>query len=415
VNGKRNEAEPKRLIVVGNGMAGLRFVEELLARADGRYRISIVGKETQPAYNRVLLSSLLAGEVSSEDVRFRDRGWYAEHGIELILGTPADGIDADVRLLHLADGRQLGFDRLVLATGSQPLLPAIPGMTLPGVLTFRDLADVDAIRAAARGGRRAVVIGGGLLGIEAAYGLVRAGLEVSLVHLMDRLMERQLDPRAGQLLRTAVEANGIRVILHSETEAIEGHASAEAVRLKGGRLLPADLVVVAVGIRPETTLARQAGIACKRGIIVDDSLATSVAGIYALGECAEHRGVCYGLVEPCYTQARILADLLSGGNDSYAGSVLATNLKVSGVGVFSTGDFLGEDGTEEIILSDPGLPAYKKLVIRRSAEGQQLIGAVLFGDIADGLWYQQLIRSATPVGAKRADLIFGRDFVEAAA
>ena len=256
----------------------------------------------------MLLSSLLAGEVSAQDARFRDRGWYAEHGIELILGTPADSIDADARLLHLADGRKLGFDRLVLATGSQPLLPPIPGIDLKGVLTFRDLADVDAIRAAAGGGRRAVVIGGGLLGIEAAYGLVRAGLEVSLVHLMDRLMERQLDPRAGQLLRKAVEAKGIRVILHGETQAIEGDAAVEAVRLKDGRLLPADLVVVAIGIRPETTLARQAGIACNRGIIVDDNLATSVAGIYALGECAEHRGVCYGLVEPCYTQARILAE-----------------------------------------------------------------------------------------------------------
>jgi nitrite reductase (NADH) large subunit len=288
-------------------------------------------------------------------------------------------------------------------------------MDLQGVLTFRDLADVDAIRAGAGRGRRAVVIGGGLLGIEAAYGLVRAGLDVSLVHLMDRLMERQLDPRAGQLLSAAVEAKGIQVVLYGETEAIEGDAAVEAVKLKDGRLLPADLVVVAIGIRPEETLARQAGIACNRGIIVDDGLATSVAGIYALGECAEHRGVCYGLVEPCYTQARILADRLAGGNDAYAGSVLATNLKVSGVGVFSTGDFLAEDGTEEIILSDPGLPAYKKLVIRRSAEGQRLVGAVLFGDVADGLWYQQLIRSATPVGSMRADLIFGRDFVEVAA
>lgn len=415
MNCNGRETGRERLVVVGNGMAGLRFVEELLARACGRYQISIVGKEARPAYNRVLLSSLLAGEVSAQDARFRDRGWYAEHGIELILGTPADSIDADARLLHLADGRKLGFDRLVLATGSQPLLPPIPGIDLKGVLTFRDLADVDAIRTAAGGGRRAVVIGGGLLGIEAAYGLVRAGLEVSLVHLMDRLLERQLDPRAGQLLRKAVEAKGIRVILHGDTQAIEGDAAVEAVRLKDGRLLPADLVVVAIGIRPETTLARQAGIACNRGIIVDDNLATSVVGIYALGECAEHRGVCYGLVEPCYTQARILAERLAGGNDAYAGSVLATNLKVSGVGVFSTGDFLGEDGTEEIILSDPGLPAYKKLVIRRSAEGQRLVGAVLFGDIADGLWYQQLIYSATPIGPVRANLIFGRDFVEDAA
>lgn len=411
-----NEPMRERLIVVGNGMVGLRFVEELVARAEGRYRISIIGKEPQPAYNRVLLSSLLAGEVSAPDVRFRDRGWYAEHGLELLLGSAAESIDAGARVLRLADGRTLAFDRLVLATGSQPIHPPAPGMTLPGVMTFRDLADVEAIHAAAGGGRRAVVIGGGLLGIEAAYGLVRAGLEVSLIALRDRLLERQLDPRAGQLLRSAVEAKGIRVLLEAETEAVLGDVAAEAVKLKDGRLLPADLVVVAIGIQPEATLARQAGIVCNHGIVVDDGLATSVAGIYAIGECAEHRGVCYGLVEPGYAQARILAaGLAGGGGEAYAGSVLATNLKVSGVSVFSTGEFLGPKGTEEIILSDPGLLAYKKLVIRRDADGHRLVGAVLFGDIADGLWYQELIRSATPVGPMRSDLIFGRDFVEAAA
>ena len=411
-----NEPRRERLIVVGNGMVGLRFVEELVARAEGRYRISIIGKEPQPAYNRVLLSSLLAGEVSAPDVRFRDRGWYAEHGLELLLGSAAESIDAGTRVLRLADGRTLAFDRLVLATGSQPIHPPAPGMTLPGVMTFRDLADVEAIHAAAGGGRRAVVIGGGLLGIEAAYGLVRAGLEVSLIALRDRLLERQLDARAGQLLRSAVEAKGIRVLLEAETEAVLGDVAAEAVKLKDGRLLPADLVVVAIGIQPEATLARQAGIVCNHGIVVDDGLATSVAGIYAIGECAEHRGVCYGLVEPGYAQARILAERLAGGGgEAYAGSVLATNLKVSGVSVFSTGEFLGPKGTEEIILSDPGLLAYKKLVIRRDADGHRLVGAVLFGDIADGLWYQELIRSATPVGPMRSDLIFGRDFVEAAA
>ena len=410
-----NEPVRERLIVVGNGMVGLRFVEELLARAGDRYRTTVVGKEPQAAYNRVLLSSLLAGEVSAADVRFRDAAWYADHGIELLLGTPAESIDVSGRLLRLADGRTLAFDRLVLATGSQPILPSVPGMTLPGVLTFRDLADVEAIRAAAGEGRRAVVIGGGLLGIEAAYGLVRAGLEVDLLHLMDRLMERQLDPRAGQLLRSAVEAKRIRVLLEAETERVVGDVAAEAVKLKDGRLLPADLVVVAIGIRPEAELARRSGIACDRGIVVDSHLETSCSGIYAIGECAEHRGVCYGLVEPGYTQARVLAARLAGGGEVYAGSVLATNLKVSGVNVFSTGEFLCREGTEEIVLSDPGLPAYKKLVIRRNADGQRLVGAVLFGDTMDGLWYQELIRSATPVGPMRTDLIFGRDFVEAAA
>jgi nitrite reductase (NADH) large subunit len=405
----------ERLIVVGNGMVGLRFVEELLARTGDRYRITVVGKEPQPAYNRVLLSSLLAGEVSAEDVRFRDGAWYADHGIELMLRTPAESIDAAARLLRLADGRRLAFDRLILATGSQPIRPPVPGMTLPGVLTFRDLADVKAIRAAAGRGRRAVVIGGGLLGIEAAYGLVRAGLQVSLLHLMDRLMERQLDPRAGQLLQSALETKGIRVLLEAETEGVVGDVAAAAVKLKDGRLLPADLVVVAIGIRPEAELARESGIACSRGIVVGDHLETSFPGVYAIGECAEHRGICYGLVEPGYAQARILAARLAGGGGCYAGSVLATNLKVSGVSVFSTGEFLPAAGAEEIALSDPGLPAYKKLVIRRDADGQRLVGAVLFGDTADGLWYQELIKACTPVGPMRTDLIFGRDFVEAAA
>ena len=405
----------ERLIVVGNGMVGLRLVEELLARAPDRYDLTVVGKEPRPAYNRVLLSSLLAGEVSDEDVRLRDLAWYAENGVRLILGVQAEQLDPGTGTVRLADGSDLAFDRLVLATGSQPIRPPMPGLDLSGVLTFRDLADVDAIHAACARGRRAVVIGGGLLGIEAAYGLARAGLAVDLVHLMDRLMERQLDPRAGQLLKTAVESKGIRVVLEGETEAFEGRGTVEGVRLKDGRVLPADLVVVAIGIRPETTLARQAGIACNRGIAVDDRLETSAAGIHSIGECAEHRGVCYGLVEPGYAQARILAESLTGGSDTYTGSVLATNLKVSGVGVFSTGEFLGREGTEEIILSDPGLPAYKKLVIRRTAEGQRLVGAVLFRETMDGLWYQELIRSATPVGPMRTDLIFGRDFVEAAA
>ena len=405
----------ERVIVVGNGMVGLRFVEELLARAPDRYHLTVVGKEHRPAYNRVLLSSLLAGKITGADVRLRDQAWYAENGVQLILGTGAERLDPGTGTVRLEDGRDLAFDRLVFATGSQPTRPPIPGFDLPGVLTFRDLADVDAIRATCAQGRRAVVIGGGLLGIEAAYGLARAGLAVTVVHLMDWLMERQLDARAGQLLKSAVESKGVRVVLEGETEACEGRSSVEAVRLKAGRVLPADLVVVAIGIRPETKLARQAGIECNRGIVIDDHLETSVSGIHAIGECAEHRSVCYGLVEPGYAQARILAERLAGGSDTYTGSVLATNLKVSGVNVFSTGEFLGEGGTEEIILSDPGLEAYKKLVIRRTAEGQRLVGAVLFGDTTDGLWYQELIRNATPVGPMRTDLIFGRDFVEAAA
>ena len=264
---------------------------------------------------------------------------------------------------------------------------------------------------AAAGPRKVVVIGGGLLGLEAAYGLAKAGAEVSVVHLMDRLMERQLDARAAELLKQSVEASGVAVHLNAETVAIRGDKRAEAVALKDGREISADLVVVAAGIRPHVELGRSAGVDINRGIVVDDHLRTGKPGIYAIGECAEHRGICYGLVEPGYEQARVLAAHLAGEDAEYQGSVHATNLKVSGVNVFSAGDFMGAPGTEQIVLSDAGLATYKKLVI---AEGR-LTGAVLFGDTADGLWYLELIRARAPVEAIRDDIMFGRALAERAA
>lgn len=410
---KRHRAE--RLLVVGNGMAGLRLVEEVLRRAPDRYAVTVVGKEPHPAYNRVLLSSLLAGEIAEDDIRLRDRGWYDAHGIDLITGDAAVRLDAAAHVVGLASGRRLPFERAVLATGSNPVRPGLPGHGLPGVMTFRDHADIGAMRSRAVAGGRAVVVGGGLLGIEAAYGLARAGLAVTLLHLMDRLMERQLDPRAAALLSQALAAKDIQVVLNAETAAILGDRRAEGVLLTDGRRIIGDLVVFAVGIRPETELARTAGLACERGILVDDGLSTSAPDIFAIGECAEHRGQCYGLVEPAYAQAAVLAERLTGGDAAYTGTVLATNLKVSGVPVFSAGDFLGGTDGEEIVLSDPGLATYKKLVIRRSHGGQRLAGVVLFGDTADGLWYLDLIRSGTAIERMRGDLIFGRSFVEAAA
>jgi nitrite reductase (NADH) large subunit len=275
-------------------------------------------------------------------------------------------------------------------------------------MTFRDLGDVAAIETAAGKRTKAVVIGGGLLGLEAAYGLAKAGSQVAVVHLMDRLMERQLDARASAMLKRAVEARCISVHLNAETAVIRGNRRAEAVALKDGREIAADLVVVAAGIRPNVELARSAGLAVDRGIMVGDQLQTSAAGIFAIGECAEHRAVCYGLVEPVHEQASALAAHLAGEGGSYAGSVLATNLKVSGVNVFSAGDFLGSAGTEQIVFSDPGLGSYKKLVIA----GGRLIGAVLFGDTADGLWYLELIRSGASIEAFRDDLMFGRAMAE---
>ena len=397
------------LVIVGNGMAAARLVEELATRALGRYAVAVVGEEPRLAYNRVLLSSVLAREVSTAEIELRPAHWWHERGVTLLYGNAATAIDPHIRRVRLASGATLPYTRLVLATGSRPIRLPVPGMNLLGVVTFRDLGDVSAIDKAATKGTKVVVIGGGLLGLEAAYGLAKAGAEVCVVHLMDRLMERQLDPRAAVMLKRAVEAKGIAVHLNAETAAIRGLRHAEAVLLKDGRVLAADLVVVAVGIRANVDLALSGGLAVDRGIVVDDKLETSVAGIHAIGECAEHRGQCYGLVEPAYEQARVLARRLGGdATANYPGSVLATNLKVAGINVFSAGDFLGAAGTEAIVLSDPSLGSYKKLVI---ANGR-LVGVVLFGDTGDGLWYLELIRSGAPIGAFRNDLAFGRALVE---
>ena len=393
------------LIVIGNGMAAARLVDELARRALGRYAVAVIGEEPRLAYNRVLLSALLADEVGFDDIELRPARWWRDRGVTLRYGVRATAVDAAARNVTLAGGTRLSFSKLVFATGSQPIKPDIPGMDLPGVLTFRDVDDVHAIAAAKAAGIRVVVIGGGLLGLEAAYGLAKAGARVTLLHLMDRLMERQLDHRAALMLQRAVEARGIAVRLQAQTARIAGNGKVEGVELHDGTTIAADAVVVAVGIRANAALARTAGIEVGRGIVVDDHLETNAAGVHAIGECAEHRGCCYGLVEPAYEQAQLLARRLAGERASYPGSVLATNLKVSGVNVFSAGDFLGATAeAEEIVLRDPAAGVYKKLVI---AHGR-LVGAVLFGDTADGLWYLDLIRTGSPVARLRDDLVFGR-------
>ena len=400
------------LIVIGNGMAAARFVDELAQRALGRYAVAVIGEEPRLAYNRVLLSALLADEVGFDDIELRPARWWRDRGVTLRYGVRATAVDAAARNVTLAGGTRLSFSKLVFATGSQPIKPDIPGMDLPGVLTFRDVDDVNAIAASKAAGTRVVVIGGGLLGLEAAYGLAKAGARVTLLHLMDRLMERQLDHRAALMLRRAVEARGIAVRLQAQTARIAGNGRVEAVELHDGTTIAADAVVVAVGIRANTALARTAGLEVGRGIVVDDYLETTAAGVHAIGECAEHRGCCYGLVEPAYEQAQLLARRLAGERASYPGSVLATNLKVSGVNLFSAGDFLGHTAAaEEIVLSDPAAGVYKKLVIAHD----RLVGAVLFGDTADGLWYLDLIRTGSPVARLRDDLVFGRALATRAA
>jgi nitrite reductase (NADH) large subunit len=392
------------LVVVGNGMAAARLVDELAKVALGRYAVAVIGDEPRLAYNRVLLSSVLAGETQSHDIELKSAHWWRERGVTLKYGCVATEIDVGRRELKIANEESIVFSRLVLATGSTALRLNLPGADLAGVHTFRDSRDVDLLLALAARKQRVVVVGGGLLGLEAAYGVAKAGAPVTLVHLMDRLMERQLDAPAAELLKSLVERKGIEVLLNASTARLHGETHVEGVELADGRLLAADAVIFAAGIRPNVALARDAGIAVNRGIVVDDRLQTGAPDIFALGECAEHRGICYGLVEPAYEQARVLARHLAGGAVSYGGSVVATNLKVSGVSVFSAGDFIGAAGGETMVLTDVRQGVYKKLVI---AEGR-LAGAVLVGDTGDALWYLELIRTRSPVAGIRRDMMFGR-------
>jgi len=392
------------LVIVGNGMAAARLVDELAKTALGRYAIAVIGEEPRLAYNRVLLSSVLAGETASHEIELKPADWWRDRGVTLKYGCAVTEIDVGRRELRIANNESVEFSKLVLATGSTPLRLNVPGAELAGVHTFRDSRDVDLLLTLAAAKKRVVVVGGGLLGLEAAYGLAKAGAPVTLVHLMDRLMERQLDAPAAALLKSLVEPRGITVLLNANTARILGERRVEGVELADGRRIDADAVIFAAGIRPNIALASAAGIPAGRGIIVDDQLQTGARGIFALGECAEHRGVCYGLVEPAYEQARVLAQHLAGRTAVYCGSVVATNLKVSGVSVFSAGDYLSGDSTESIVLSDVGRGTYKKLVI---SEGR-LAGAVLVGDVADALWYLELIRGREEVARIRKDMMFGR-------
>src|SRR5271156_2172244 len=398
------------LVIVGNGMAAARLVDELAKVALGRYAVAVIGDEPRLAYNRVLLSSVLAGETASHEIELKPANWWRDRGVTLKYGCAVGEVDVGRRELKIANEESVHFSKLVLATGSNPLRLNVPGVELTGVHTFRDSRDVDLLLTLAAGKKRVVVVGGGLLGLEAAYGLAKAGAPVTLLHLMDRLMERQLDAPAADLLKTLVERKGIKVLLKANTARLHGTIRVDGIELTDGRRIEADAVIFAAGVRPNVALAKDAGIAVGRGIMVDDHLRTATADIFALGECAEHRGICYGLVEPAYEQARVLARHLAGATAAYGGSVVATNLKVSGVSVFSAGDFAGADGSEAIVLNDPGHGTYKKLVI---SDGR-LTGAVLVGDVGDALWYLELIRSREPIARIRNRMMFGRPLAEAA-
>lgn len=394
------------LIVIGNGMAGCRAVEEILSRAPGKFRITIFGAEPRVNYNRIMLSPVLAGEKSFEDIVINDAAWYADNGIDLVSGDPVVAIDRDARTVTARSGRVEGYDALLIATGSDPFIIPVPGKDLPGVVTFRDLDDVDKMLVAAEAGGDAVVIGGGLLGLEAAHGLSLQGMKVTVIHLMPTLMERQLDEAAGFLLKSELERRGQTILTQADTAEIYGNGKVEGVRLKDGREIPCSLVVMAVGIRPATALAKEAGLAVGRGIHVDDHMVTSDPHVLAVGECVEHDGQVYGLVAPLWDMCRSLADGLTGADNPYKGSVTSTKLKVSGIDVFSAGDFSGGDGAEDIVLRDATRGVYKRVIVR----DDRVIGAVLYGDTGDGNWYFDLLKKQEDISEIRDALIFGQAF-----
>ncbi len=408
----RDATTRERLVVIGNGMAGCRAVEEILARDPARYDIAIFGAEPRVNYNRIMLSPVLAGEKEFADIVINDAAWYEDNGITLISGDPVILIDRARHTVISASGRVEPYDRLVIATGSDPFIIPIPGKDLPGVVTFRDLDDVDKMLAAAERGGSAVVIGGGLLGLEAAHGLSLRGMAVTVIHLMPTLMERQLDEAAGWLLKAELERRGQVILTGADTAEIlakDGHV--RAVRLKDGSEIPADIVVMAVGIRPATALAKAAGIETERGILVDDHMVTSDPAIIAVGECVQHRGACYGLVAPLWDMCRALADHATGEPSGYEGSVTSTKLKVSGIDVFSAGDFSGGDGAEDIVMRDAARGIYKRVIVR----ADRLVGAVLYGDTADGNWYFDLLKQGADISAIREALIFGQAFASGGA
>jgi nitrite reductase (NADH) large subunit len=403
----------ERLVVVGNGMAAMRTLEALLSRAPSRYDMRVIGAEPHPNYNRIMLSAVLAGEKTVDEIVIHPRDWYAENGVRLLTGHPVAAIDAAAKTVSIAGAdAAVRYDKLLLATGSKPLAPPMLGLDLPGVRAFRDIADVEAMIAASEHYRRAIVIGGGLLGLEAAWGLKRRGMSVAVVHLMPTLMERQLDMTAGDFLRSDLEARDIAFFTNCQAAGIVGSQRAEGVLLTDGRQIVGDLVVLAVGIRPNIDLAVAAGLDVNRGILVGDDMRTSDPSVYAVGECIEHNGRVFGLVAPIWEQAEVCGARLAGDEQAaYLPSPVFTSLKITGVNVFSAGVLVAEDAAdEELTLHDARRGIYKKLVLR----DRRIVGSVLYGHVADGPWYVQLMRDKAEISAFRDRLVFGRAFAEAA-
>ncbi len=399
-----------KLVMVGNGMAGVRTLEELLKVAPDLYDISVFGAEPHPNYNRILLSPVLAGEQTLDEIVLNSWDWYKENHITLHAGKKVVEVDRVKRVVKADDGTAEPYDRLLLCTGSNPFILPVPGKDLPGVIAYRDIADTEAMIEAAKKYKNAVVIGGGLLGLEAANGLMRRGMNVTVVHVMPTLMERQLDAVAGKMLQKSLEDRGLKFLIGAQTQELVAGADGRvaAIKFKDGTEVAADLVVMAVGIRPNTALAEAMHLHCNKGIVVNDTMQTTTdARIYSVGECAAHRGIAYGLVAPLFEQAKVAANHLAQfGIGRYSGSLTSTKLKVTGIDLFSAGDFTGGPDTEEIVMSDPLAPGggvYKKLVLK----DDKLIGACLYGDTVDGSWYFKLLRDGRSIADIRDKLMFG--------
>ncbi len=396
-----------KLVMIGNGMAGVRTLEELIALVPDMYEIAVFGAEPHPNYNRILLSPVLAGEQTMDEIILNSWDWYRDNGIRLHAGKKVTEVDRTRRLVRSEDGTEESYDRLLICTGSNPFMLPLPGKDLQGVIAYRDIADTHTMIDAATQYKRAVVIGGGLLGLEAANGLMLRGMEVTVVHVAPWLMERQLDDVAGKLLQKSLEERGLKFIMGGQTQEFVGNSAGRvsAVRFKDGSELATDLVVMAVGIRPNTELAEKIRLQVNRGIVVNDTMQTTTdPRIYSVGECAAHRGVAYGLVAPLFEQAKVAANHLAQfGIGRYQGSLTSTKLKVTGIDLFSAGQFMGGEGTEEIVMSDPFGGVYKRLVIK----DDKLVGACLYGDTVDGSWYFKLLRDGRSVADIRDKLMFG--------
>ncbi|WP_158964719.1 nitrite reductase large subunit NirB [Chachezhania sediminis] len=395
---------PQKLVVIGTGMASGRLLEHLFEIAPGAYEVTLFNAEPRGCYNRIMLSPVLSGEKSFQEIVTHDEAWYEDHGVTCRFGERVTAVDRD-RKVVVGEKGEVAYDKLVIATGSAPFIIPVPGKDLKGVVAYRDLEDTNAmIEAAGNPGSRAVVIGGGLLGLEAAAGLRLRGMEVTVLHLMGHLMERQLDASAGHLLKQDLERRGIEVMLQASTQEITGTGKVEAVKLADGTELKADIVVMAVGIRPETTVAKAAGLEVGRGMVVNAQMeSVSDPDIYGLGECVEFDGAVFGLVAPLYDQAKVLAKTLAGEADAFTVRQLSTKLKVTGCDLFSAGDFNDGEGRQDIVFRDPARGVYKRLVI----ENDRLIGAVFYGDTADSNWFFGLIQTGEDISANRDTLIFG--------